>query len=146
MIHANTVFLLIRLLCCSGSALAAETKAGGRRGENYPAPLRANSSGSVGGLSVELSPRPFPLLPPTLCLLLVLSFSIFPSAVPLLPLCQQAPKVSSSVLSSVPVHVPGLHCVPLPRVHVQDMPRGHFEGALKGFVGAALELGVCKLQ
>lgn len=83
MIHANTVFLLIRLLCCLGSALAAETKAGGRRGENYPAPHRANSIGSICGVSPEPPPHPFPFLPSTLSFPLVRPFSISPSAIPL---------------------------------------------------------------
>lgn len=81
MIHANTVFLLIRLLCCLGSALAAETKAGGRRGENYPALHRANSIASVYGVSPELPPHPFLFLPSALSFPLVHPFSIFPSAI-----------------------------------------------------------------
>lgn len=81
MIHANTVFLLIRLLCCLGSALAAETKAGGRRGENYPALHRANSIASVYGVSPELPPRPFLFLPFALSFPLVHPFSMFPSAI-----------------------------------------------------------------
>lgn len=78
------MFLLIRLLCRLGSALAAETKAGGRRGKNYPAPHRANSIGSVYGVSLEPPSHPFPFLPSAHGFPLLRLFSIFPSAVPFL--------------------------------------------------------------